>query len=175
MRLNSQRRVPIVMRHHHHHPAPLVEQEEAWTNAWNLVLGAGWVLFVVGLADVALAWYPAHTANPTWEFNGLEASVTRLPLVATGLVLSAAGGLLTERRRTVQIVAGVGLCLGLITLLSYVLYLADTPLVLRMATAQAAPAIRKSIARVSLMALAFAGLFFVIGVSVIRYLRRNPI
>lgn len=174
MAFTTQRRPPIVMRRHHR-VAPLIDQDESWLCAWSLVLGVGWVLFAVGLVDVVLAWYPARTANAAWEFGAVERSVASLPVMTIGLALVAAAAVLTERRRITGLVAALGLGLGLTIVVVYLLYVADAPVALRMAMPEAAPGIRKSIVRVTFMAVAFSGLFFGIGGSVIRHLRRNPI
>jgi small-conductance mechanosensitive channel len=162
------------MRRPHRSP-PLVDQDEAWSYAWSLALAAGWVLFVVGLVEVALAWHPVRAANPAWEFSAVRGSMSGLPLVAVGLALMGVAAILTERRRTVRIVAALGLFLGLMTLIGYIGYVADAPLALRMANAQTAPEVKESVVRVTLLSLAFSALFFGIGISVIRHLQRNPI
>ncbi|MEJ2218914.1 MAG: hypothetical protein P8099_20200 [Gemmatimonadota bacterium] len=169
-----QNQPPIVMRRHHRH-APLVDEDATRREAWGLVLVAGWVLVAVGLVDVALAWYPVRAANPSWEFRAMGNGVPRLPVVAVGLALVALAALLTERRRVAATVAALGLGLGAITVLGYLAFLHELPLALRMASPEAAPAIRKSVVRVTFMCLAFSGLFIATGVSVIRYLRRNPL
>ncbi len=158
-----------------HRAAPLVDEGESWSYAWSLVLGAGAVLFVVGLVDVVLAWYPLRPADPLWEFGAVGRYVSSLPVLATGLALVGAAAVLTERRATARMVATLGLVLAMTIVAGYVAYLVDVPFALRMATSQTEPRIRESIVRVTFMSLAFSALFFGVGVSVIRHLYRNPV
>lgn len=70
---------------------------------WAPVAVIGAALAVVGLADVALVWYPLSLGNPEWEFGVLSRTFNGLALATIGLAMLMVLALYARRRTLVGI------------------------------------------------------------------------
>jgi hypothetical protein len=100
-------------------------------DAWLLLSRIGAVFTVMGLADIALGWYPLGLGNSEWEFGTISGSLNALAIPTIGLYLMAASAIARGDRRAGRVIAVV-LALGCITLLVLgVIYLTVIPLALK--------------------------------------------
>ena len=66
--------------------------------AWDFLGWIGLVFTIVGLLDIALAWYPAALGSPEWEFGTVASTLNALSVPAIGLMLVLASGVGVGRR-----------------------------------------------------------------------------
>jgi hypothetical protein len=83
-------------------------------SAWYMLGGLGWVLAIVALADLCLAWYPARMGQAEWEFGTVTATFANLPLLATALALILGSAVAQGNRKTSR---GLSIFLALLALL----------------------------------------------------------
>jgi hypothetical protein len=128
------------------------------------------LIAVIGFADMALYLYPPSFGVPEWEFATLTAVFSALPLSTIG-VAGIVGALLVNRDRLWLIVAGVTLVvLSLAIGAGYLVFLLDLPLALQAAAGPQGPAIYRSIARATIMAVGFGFAYLVAGIILLRSL-----
>ncbi|HEX3157116.1 MAG TPA: hypothetical protein VHQ45_01240 [Gemmatimonadaceae bacterium] len=101
-------------------------------NVGRRVLAAlGLTFLVVGLTDLALAWYPLVLGNPEWEFGTVSATINGLPVPTLGLALLGVAAAQSERRWHARLV-GVLANLFLLALLGCaMLYALTVPVALQ--------------------------------------------
>ena len=61
-----------------------------WHDAGILLSWLGATFFILGLADIALGWYPAAFGNTEWEFGTISGSLNALTIPMMGLYLLVA-------------------------------------------------------------------------------------
>ena len=130
------------------------------------------LLCLVGLGDAAVNWYPLALSSPEWEFGTIGASFGALPLITMGL--AALVGSFTARgvRWGMVMMATVLLVFGLLVAGVFLVFLTDVPLALR-ATAHTAAsiAIRRGIARATVLGVGFSAGYLAAAVMTFRFLR----
>lgn len=96
--------------------------------AWTVVGEVGALLAVVGVIDLALAWYPLSFGNPEWEFGTVTTTLDGLPATAIGLGMVLAAALFLEKRLLGRVVAGLLGLLGLLILAMGLMYVTTLPM-----------------------------------------------
>lgn len=69
-------------------------------DAWKLLSWLGAIFAVLGVADIALGWYPAAFGNPEWEFGTISGSLNALTIPMMGLYLLVASAVARDDRRS---------------------------------------------------------------------------
>jgi hypothetical protein len=147
--------------------AGLVAPAVAWT-----VLGRfGIVAVLVGLFDIALAWYPFLGGNAAWEFGIINLTVWSLPFPTTGLVLLLASGIALGARWQIRLAAFSMLVLALLILGCMILYALAVPVALQGAPAEVQLNVRKSIIKTVVLGLAFPTLYIALAIAALRQRR----
>ncbi len=85
-------------------------------HAWSALGWMGLAFILIGLVDLALAWYPAALGSPEWEFGTIGASLNGLPLPALGLALILGAGVARGSRWQMRVASGVAIALTLLLL-----------------------------------------------------------
>jgi hypothetical protein len=98
---------------------------------WRLfgILGGAFVL--VGLLDIALAWYPFHFGNPEWEFGTVSSTLDSLPVTVFGFGLLLGGAVARGWRNRVRIWAILLIVLAVLIIAMAVMYALDVPVAFR--------------------------------------------
>src|SRR6185312_14688849 len=102
------------------------------------VTGAGWaqlgwlgvVLFIFGITDIALGWYPAAFGNAEWEFGVLAATLNGLALPTIGLYFILCHALQAGRRGSLRALGVLCLLLSVGLLGLAFIYLTVVPMAL---------------------------------------------
>ena len=94
---------------------------------WYLLGAVGLVFFIVGLFDVALAWYPLNFGNPEYEFGTYSQVMNFMPLPLLGLALVLAGGVARGIKWVPRAVAVVMILMVASILVGAVLYATNIP------------------------------------------------
>jgi hypothetical protein len=116
-------------------PVPAPEAPAAGLEtAARVVADIGFLLAVVGLADLLLVWFPLAVGNPEWEFGTVSAFLDGLPAASLGLGLVLASALVLRQRWVVRVTAVLFALLALLILGAAVLYATNIPLALRSVT-----------------------------------------
>lgn len=140
--------------------------------AWRSLAWFGLLLAVIGLADVALRWYPLGIGSPEWEFATISASLGSLPLATMGLAAMLASFMARGVRGGIIALGLILLLLALLVGAAYALFVLDIPLALR-APAPAALAVRQTIVRTSVMGLGFGVGYLAAAIAAFRFLSRR--
>jgi hypothetical protein len=140
--------------------------------AWRALAWFGLLLALIGLADVALRWYPLGVGSPEWEFATISGSLGSLPLATMGLAAMLASFLARGVRAGIITLAIVLLVLALLVGAAYTLFVLDIPLALR-APAPASLAVRQAIARTSVMGLGFGVGYLAAAIAAFRFISRR--
>lgn len=139
---------------------------------WYLMgwMGLGFVL--IGLLDLALAWYPLKIGNPQWEFGTVSRSYDNLAITALGLTLLLGAGVARGVRWWTRTVAIVFLLFAVWVLAGYVLYALNIPLALRsVADPVALSGLKRAMAKTTGQAIVYCVVFFTLGLSGLRHSR----
>jgi hypothetical protein len=100
-------------------------------SVWPVLDWVGLAFLLMGLVDLALAWFPLGFGNPEWEFGTISATLNGLPLLTIGLVSLVVSGAMLGRRWQVRTVASTMLVLAVLLAASAVLYTTVLPIALR--------------------------------------------
>lgn len=138
---------------------------------WRLLGGFGALLLLVGLGDIALAWFPLRPGNAEWEFGAIHQTMTTLPLPTIGAAAMLASAFALGKRGLVRAVAGGLLILMLALLALDVIFLTLIPLVLGAVPDAVRPGIQKLVARTLLAGVAFPVAYLLAGVAAWRLSR----
>jgi hypothetical protein len=137
---------------------------------WRFLGYFGWLLAVVGLTDVLLAWYPANVGDPTWEFGAVTIGYTSLPLLTMGLAAMLASMVALGHRWRGRIVAIVIMLFGLALLTAYVVfYLMNVPVALELTPPAVVVGLKKAIVKTSVLAAAFSLSYIAAGIMALRH------
>ena len=139
--------------------------------AWRIAGWFGLLFFVIGLADMALVWYPLRPGNPAWEFGAVDLTFSSLPVVTIGFAGLLASALALGRTRFGVALALIALLVALGCVGGYLLFLSDVPLALRNSPAEVIPGIRKAIFRNSVFAVCFTTAYLAAGIATLRHVR----
>lgn len=151
--------------------APARTQAGASDAAWRCLAWFGIVVGFVGFADVALVFYPARFGDPTWEFGVVDSAVSSLPLLIMGLAAIMGAAMARKRPAQIRAAAVVALLLALLILAAWIMYMTTAPLAVRVSPPEIKPGIYKSIARTTIMSVAFGGGLVVAAAMAFRSLR----
>lgn len=141
--------------------------------AWRPLGWFGLLFLVVGLADMALVWYPLRPGNPSWEFGAVDLSFSTLPLLTIGLGATLASALARGSRRIAMLIAVFCLFLALVCAGGYLLLLSDVPLALRNSPPELLTGVKKAIFRNTVFAFAFTTTYLTVGIAVLRHLKKD--
>ena len=141
------------------------------TFAWRAASWFGLLFLLIGLADMALVWYPLRPGNPTWEFGAIDLSFSSLPVLSVGFATSLAASAALGRTKMLWMLALLGLLVGLFCIGGYLLFLTDVPLALRNAPAEVLTGIKKSVMRTTIFGVGFATAYLAAGIVTLRHLR----
>lgn len=130
---------------------------------WSLLAWVGLIFLVVGLTDIAFAWYPPRFGSPQWEFATISRTYDFLPLPTMGLALTLGGAIAAGKRWMIVAVSVVLLFLALGLLAADFLYATNIPIALKAVTVPVARtgikrAIAKNVVQGIIYPLAFAWL-----------------
>ena len=107
-------------------------------DAWQLLAWVGAAFFVMGIVDIALAWYPMGWGVPEWEFGALAATMNgfAVPMLGAYLFLGAA---VARRKPVLARVSAIGMLLLALTFVVLAfMYVTVVPIALK-ATSESAP------------------------------------
>ena len=139
--------------------------------AWRPVGWFGLLFLVVGIADMALVWYPLRPGNPTWEFGAVDLSFSTLPLLTIGLGAALAAALARGNRTSALLLALFSLLLATVCIGGYLLFLSDVPLALRNSPPELLTGVKKAIFRNTVFGITFPIAFLAVGIAVLRHLK----
>ena len=139
--------------------------------AWKPVGWFGLLFLIIGVADMALVWYPLRPGNPSWEFGAIDLSFSTLPLLTIGLGASLAAAIGRGRARMAMFYAILSVLMGLVCLGGYLIFLSDVPLALRNSPPEVLTGVKKAIFRNTVFGVAFTSAFIGTGVAVLRNLK----
>lgn len=154
-------------------PTPvLVKGEETRVRTRSAVSGmfltAGAAFALVGLADIALLWYPPHAGSVAWEYATVGRTLDALPMPTLGLLL-VAYGVLRQSMPTRRGVAVASLMFGLWAVfglfLAFLIF-TSAPAVLSQSPPEAVEALRRSALRHGVQAILYPLAWTVIAVLI---------
>lgn len=131
----------------------------------------GLVFLVIGVADIALVWYPLRPGNPSWEFGAVDLSFSSLPILTIGVGAMLASALGAGDLRRAAVFGVMSLLLGLLCALGYLVFLSDVPLALRNSPAEVLVGVKKAIFRNTLFGVTFATAYITVGIATLRHTR----
>lgn len=74
-------------------------------DAWRLLGWLGVIFSILGLADIALGWYPAAFGNTEWEFGTISGSLNALTIPMMGLYLVVASAVARHDHRSARVLS----------------------------------------------------------------------
>lgn len=126
----------------------------------------GLAFAVIGLGDLALAWWPAAFGSPEWEFGTATATLNGFPVPVLGLTLLLGAALAGERPRLARTVAVLFLVLAVAILAIGLLWATTLPMAFQPTTNEVVRlGLQKAVAKTALQLLAYLPLFVVLGVA----------
>ena len=134
------------------------------TTAATLLAIVGGAFAVVGIVDLALAWYPLGFGSASWEFGTLSRTFDNVPMSGLGVVLVAAGMLWHPAVRPSWIRAAAIFfgCVVLVLLALAVVYTTAAPAVLRDAPPEVLGAFKRALVKngvqIVVYSVAFGGI-----------------
>ncbi len=108
-----------------------VDEADAMSDGWRVLRTIGFVLLVVGVLDLALAWFPMRFGTPEWEFGTISATLNNMPVPAMGLALLLAYAAAERNVGVLVAVAVWGVVMTVFLSVAAVFYGLDVPLALR--------------------------------------------
>lgn len=137
------------------------------TAVWKMIAPVGVAFLLVGLADIALSWYPVRFGTPEWEFGTIGTTLNNMPLPTLGLMILAGWAAVTERRTPVKVFGVLMMVVGLVLAGLVVLYLLTLPPAWGAVTAVEDPtlqvAAKKGIAKSLVQAVAYPAIYLLVG------------
>ena len=139
--------------------------------AWRVASWFGVLLLIIGVADMALVWYPLRPGNPSWEFGAVDLSFSTLPVFTIGFGTYVAATLALGRMRWALFLGIVSILVALVCMGGYLLFLSDVPLALRNSPPEILTGVKKAIFRNTVFAVTFATAYLLAGIAIIRHSR----
>lgn len=139
--------------------------------AWRSASWFGMLLMLVGLADMALVWYPLRPGNPSWEFGAVDLSFSTLPVFTIGFAALLAATVALGRLRFAMFLAFVSIMVALVCMGGYLLFLSDVPLAIRNSPPEILVGVKKSIFRNTIFGAFFSMAFLAAGIATFRHAR----
>jgi hypothetical protein len=136
---------------------PVVTAAERATATWSTLWWIGLLLFVAGLIDLGLAFYPPNFGEPTWRFEVAASIAQGLPLPIVGLLsatMAALAGRTPGRVRVVLVLNALATAFLLVMLITFALVISST---FKVAAPGAEIGLYKAAFRAVLLYLVFAG------------------
>jgi hypothetical protein len=139
--------------------------------AWRSASWFGALLMLVGLADMALVWYPLRPGNPSWEFGAVDLSFSTLPVLTIGFAALLAATVALGRLRFAMLLGVISILIALVCMGGYLLFLSDVPLALRNSPPEILFGVKKAIFRNSIFGVLFSGAYLAAGIATLRHAR----
>lgn len=155
-------------------PSSAAEADRLQGWVWPSLAAAGWLFVVVGLTDLALAWYPTQFGSPNWEFGTITVTLNGLPVPALGLTLILCAALAEGHRKATRAVLVVLVLLAVVLLMLGVLYATNAPIGLRTITDPVAHSgLKKAIVKSVVQLLAYPAASFYLAFRLWKRTRRT--
>ena len=141
--------------------------------AWRPLGWFGLLFLLIGIADMALVWYPLRPGNPSWEFGAVDLSFSTLPILTIGLAAARSSALARGRRGQAAAYAVFALLLAVVCMGGYLLFLSDVPMALRNSPPEVLIGVKKALFRNTIFGVAFTTTFLAVGIAVLRHLKAS--
>jgi len=134
----------------------------------RMFLVAGCAFTFVGLADLALLWFPPQVGNVAWEYATVGQTLDSMPMPTLGLLLIGYGVLRAPHPtpRSVTLVAATFLVLGVLSAILAFLLFTSAPAVIAQAPAEATQVVRRAATRQGVQSVVYPLAWFVIATIV---------
>lgn len=139
--------------------------------AWRSATWFGLLLLLVGVADMALVWYPLRPGNPSWEFGAVDLSFSTLPVFTIGFAALLAATIALGRLRMAMLLGVVSILVALICMGGYLLFLSDVPIALRNSPPEILVGVKKAIFRNTIFGGLFSFAYLAAGIATLRHTR----
>ena len=128
--------------------------------AWSLLSWLGALFVILGLADIALGWYPAAFGNSEWEFGTISGSLNALTIPVMGLYLLVASAIARGDRTLGRILAVLLALMALGLLLLAFVYVTVVPVALKAVAGNdlVALGMKKAVVKAMLLGVAYVWL-----------------
>ncbi len=120
-----------------------------------VLVAFGLTMAMVGLIDLAMAWWPPHFGKGEWEFGTASRTFNSLALGTTGFIALVSAGVLGGWTRGLRALAVVSLFGTLFLLAAFVLFGLNVPLALSAVPATARAGLVRAIVRTTLFAVLY--------------------
>jgi len=138
---------------------------------WRVTSWFGLLLLLVGLADMALVWYPLRPGNPSWEFGAVDLSFSTLPVVTIGFAALLSASVALGRRRFAMFLGVASILVALVCIGGYLLFLSDVPLAIRNSPPEILTGVKKAVFRNTVFGVLFATAYMAAGIATLRHTR----
>jgi hypothetical protein len=130
-------------------------------SAWRLMEWLGVALTVMGLTDVALAWYPPAFGRPEWEFGAITASLNGFALPTLGMFFLLVGAVARNERVLARSISVVMFVLAVAIIILGIIYLTVVPLALSSVAANplVLSGMKKAVTKAGILSVTYVGLF----------------
>ena len=152
-------------------PTPLLPADAP--GAWSALGWFGLLLFLVGMGDFVLAFFPAAFGSPEWEFGTVASVFAGLPLSTIGLAALLASGLARGRRGLVLGIGILALLLSLTIGVLLVIFLTDVPVALKTVQGEVLLGVKKAVLKTVLLGILFGVAYLYAGFRAVRTARRK--
>ena len=150
-----------------------VDDTDAISAGWRVFRAIGFLLFVVGVLDLALAWVPLRFGTPEWEFGTISATLNNMPVPAMGLALMLAYAAAERDVGVLVTVAVWGVVMTVFLSVAAVFYGLDVPLALRaVQNPVALRGLRTGMIKAVILLIGYGGFHLWAAVFAIRRMRR---
>lgn len=130
-------------------------QGAAWA-AFGM-LGTG--VFLVGIVDVALLWWPVRLGDVQWEFGVTSGTFESLPLSTIGLALLGSAFTALSVRNAARVTAGLFAVLALGVLAAFILYGLAAAEVLHAVDAATRPVAIRAVVKTGVFGVTYVALY----------------
>lgn len=129
-------------------------------DAWRLLSWIGAVFVVLGIADIALGWYPAAFGNSEWEFGTISGSLNALTIPVMGLYLLAASAIARGDVVSGRVLGVVMAVLAVSLLVGGFIYVTVAPIALKAVAGNdlVLLGMKKAVAKALLLGVGYIGL-----------------
>ena len=128
-------------------PATVKTVDRTWKRAATVFAALGVAIGAVATIDLAMAWLPFRFGNGEWEFGTVTRTLDSLPLATTGVALLAVAAAVTKSRWALRLLGVVFLLSVVALIICLVLYGLNVPVAIRAVPVEAAPVLKRAIAR----------------------------
>jgi len=130
----------------------------------RMFLVAGCTFTFVGLADLALLWFPPQPGNVAWEYATVGQTMDSMPMPTLGMLLVAYGLLRAAHpsRRSIVLMAAIFFALGVLSSIFALVLFTSAPAVLSQTPPDAVDAVRRAATRQGVQSVAYPLAWFAI-------------